>query len=421
VTSFVIWSNYPGGMYLSYRYRILPTGEQQQALARAFGCARVVYNDGLRLREGSYKAGLPHITDGKLLQLVTTEAKKTPERRWLTNVSAVVLQQSVADLNRAYHNYFQALSELKAARAQGESASLRIHRPRFKSKHDAQSVRFTANSRFRVLPNGWLRLPKVGNVRIRWSRPLPAEPSSVTITLDRAGRYHASFVVEVAEVPLPVVESVIGIDLGLSSFVTLSTAEKIDNPRWLRKRERALRHSQRSMSRKQKGSRNQERARQRLARRHGKVADARRDFHHQLSTRLVRENQVVIVETLNIAAMGRSNLAKSLADAGWGQFIRMLEYKSARVGRSLAKVDRWHPSSQICSDCGARSGPRGRTGLHVRAWTCSQCGIVHDRDVNAAKNILAAGRAVTACGPAVSPGVSRAVGDEAGTTPTVAV
>ena len=408
-------------MQLRYRYRIEPTGEQRQALARAFGCARVVYNDGLRLREASYKARLPFIADGELLRLVTTEAKKTPERMWLTSVSAVVLQQSVADLHRAYRNYFRAIEEFKTARSQGKKASLRVRRPRFKSKHHSQAVRFTANSRFRVLPNGRLRLPKVGNVRIRWSRPLPAKPSSVTITLDRAGRYHASFVVEVAEVPLPVAEGAVGIDLGLASFAALSTGEKIANPRWLRQREKALRRSQRNMSRKQKGSRNQEKARRRLARQHAKVADARRDFHHQLSTRLVREDQVVVVETLNIVALGRSNLAKSLADAGWAQFTCMLKYKAAMGRRTLVKVDRWNPSSQLCSGCGARSGPKGWTGLRLRAWTCSQCAIVHDRDVNAAKNILAAGRAVTACGPGVSPGVSRAVGDEAGTTPAVAV
>lgn len=409
------------GMQLRYRYRIEPTADQRQAFARAFGCARVVYNDGLRLREDSFKAGLPFIADSELLRLVTTEAKKTPERMWLTSVSAVVLQQSVADLHRAYRNYFRAIEVFRTERVEGRRAPLRVRRPRFKRKHHSQAVRFTANSRFRVLPNGRLRLPKVGNVRIRWSRPLPAEPSSVTITLDRAGRYHASFVVEVAEVPLPVAESAVGIDLGLSSFATLSTGEKVANPRWLRQRERALRRSQRNMSRKQKGSRNEEKARRRLARQHMKVADARRDFHHKLSTRLVRENQVVAVETLNITALGRSNLAKSLADAGWGQFTGMLGYKAAMVQRALVKVDRWYPSSQLCSGCGARSGPKGWMGLQLRAWTCSQCAIVHDRDVNAAKNILAAGRAVTACGPDARPGVSRAVGDEAGTTPVVAV
>jgi IS605 OrfB family transposase len=408
------------GVQLRYRYRMEPTAKQREALAKAFGCARVVWNDGLRLREDAYQAGLPFIPDADLMRLVTTEAKQTPERRWLSEVSAVILQQSVADLHRAYRNYFRAVAEFKAARAPGEKAVLRVHRPRFKSKHHGQAVRFTANSRFRVLPNGRLRLPKVGEVRIRWSRPLPADPSSVTVTLDRAGRYHASFVVKVAGVSLPAVESAVGIDLGLTTFAALSTGEKVVNPRWLRQRERALRRSQRNMSRKQNGSRNQEKARRRLARQHAKAADARRDFHHQLSTRLIRENQAVYVETLNIAALGRSALAKSLADAGWSQFTRMLVYKASMAGRTIIKVDRWHPSSQLCSSCGGRTGPVGLSDLRVRTWTCEGCGIAHDRDVNAARNILAAGQAVTACGPGARPGASRAVGSEAGTTPGAA-
>jgi putative transposase len=402
-------------MYLRYRYRVEPTGEQRSALAKAFGCARVVYNDGLRIREDAFEAARPFVADNELLRIVTTDAKKTPERRWLAEVSAVVLQQSVADLNRAYRNYFRALAEFKATRARREKAALKVQRPRLKSKHHEQAIRFTANSRFRVLPNGRLRLPKVGGLRVRWSRPLPAEPSSVSITLDRAGRYHASFVVEVAEARLPAAEGAVGIDLGLSSFATLSTGEVVANPRWLRQRARALRRSQRNMSRKQKGSKNHEKARRKLARQHAKVADSRRDFHHQLSTRLVREHQAVIIETLNIAALGRSNLAKSVADAGWGQFTSMLAYKATMGGRMLVKVDQWYPSSQLCSVCGARSGPRGRPGLRLRAWTCCECGTLNDRDVNAARNLLAAGRAATACGPGVRPCASWAVGVEAGT------
>jgi putative transposase len=196
------------GMHL--RYRVEPTGEQRSALAKAFGCVRVVYNDGLRIREDAFKAALPFVPDNELLRIVTTEAKKTPERRWLAEVSAIVLQQSVADLNRAYRNYFRALAEFKATRARGEKAALKVQRPRLKSKRHEQAIRFTANSRFRVLPNGRLRLPKVGDLRVRWSRPLPAEPSSVSITLDRAGRYHASFVVEVAEAQLPAAEGALG-------------------------------------------------------------------------------------------------------------------------------------------------------------------------------------------------------------------
>jgi putative transposase len=403
------------GMQTRYRYRLDPDAAQRQALARAFGCARVVYNDGLRLREDAYKAGLPYPSDGEVQHRVVTLAKQTPERAWLAEVSSVVLVQSVNDLHRAYRNYFRAVKEYKAARARGEQATLKARKPRFKAKHHDQAVRFTRNSRFRVLPSGRLRLPKVGDLKVRWSRPLPAEPSSVTVTLDGAGRYHASFVVEVARQPLPPVEGAVGVDLGLSSFAAFSNGEQVANPRWLRQREKALRRSQRNLSRKQKGSKNAEKARRRLARQHAKVADARRDFHHQLSTRLVRDNQAVCVETLNIAGLGRSNLAKSLADAGWGQFTAMLAYKAERYGRELVRVDRFYPSSQTCSACGHRGGPSGRAGLKVRTWTCPACGATHDRDLNAAKNVLAAGLAVAACGPDVRPGASRAVGVEAGT------
>jgi putative transposase len=400
-------------MQIRYRYRLHPTPTQCQALARAFGCARVVYNDGLRLREDLYRAGRPYVGDTELSRRVITLAKRTPERAWLGEVSAVVLQQSLADLDRAYRNYFRAVKELKAARARGEKAKLKVHKPRFKSKHHEQAVRFTRNSRFRVTLGGRLSLSKVGDLLVCWSRPLPAQPSSVTVTLDGAGRYHASFVVDVSKAPLPATtDDAVGIDLGLTAFATLSTGEKVDNPRWLRQREKALRRSQRNMSRKQKGSKNREKARKRLARQHARVADARLDFHHQLSTQLIRENQTVCLETLNVAGLGRSNLAKSISDAGWRQFSNMLAYKADLYGRTLVKVDQWYPSSQLCSACGHRDSPKP---LKVRDWDCSACGAHHDRDVNAAKNILAAGLAVAACGGGARPGASQAVAGEAGT------
>jgi IS605 OrfB family transposase len=405
-------------MQLRYRFRLHPTPAQRKALAKAFGCARVVYNDGLRLREEAHRAGLPWVSDGDLLRLVTTEAKRTPDWAWLAEVSAVVLQQSVADLHRAYRNYFAALAEMKTERAKGnKQVKLRVHKPRLKRRHYDQTIRFTANSRFRVLSNGRLRLPKVGDLRVRWSRELPSSPSSVTITLDGAGRYYASFVVQIQEAPLPWTPAQVGIDLGLTHFATLSTGEKLTNPLWLRQRQRALRRAQRSLSRRQKGN-NRDKQRRKVARLHARVADARLDFHHQLSARLIRENQAVVAEKLNMAALGRSNLARSIHDAGWSSFVAMLEYKAALSGRRVVRIDQWHPSSQLCSTCGQRNGPKGLGALKVRTWTCLACGTEHDRDVNAALNILAAGRAVAACGPDVRPPAMVAAGLEAGTTLT---
>ena len=412
-------------MHLRYRYRLEPTTEQRQALARVFGCARVVYNDTLRLREEAHKAGRPFVPDGEVLRLVTTQAKRTPERAWLGEVSAVVLQQSVADLHRAYRNYFRALSAVKAERARGNKAKLCVRKPRLKSKRGEQAVRFTANSRFRVRPNGRLSLPRIGDVAVRWSRELPAMPSSVTVTLDCTGRYHASFVVEVARQPLPGVRREVGVDLGLHVLAALSDGTTVANPRWLRQAELRLRRAQRTLSRRREGSANWHKAKRRVARLHAHVADARRDLHHQLSSRLIRENQAVYLEDLNVAALGRSHLAKSLADAGWSQFTAMLIYKAELHGRTVIRLDRWYPSSQLCSACGARTGPKGQTDLKIRAWTCSACAASHDRDVNAARNILAAGRAVAACGGHVRPGISLAVaaipsGTEAGTIPGTA-
>jgi putative transposase len=397
-----------GTRTLRYRYRIEPDAEQRHALARAFGCTRVVYNDGLRLREDAYKAGLPYIGDTELQRRVITLAKRTPERAWLAEVSSVVLVQSINDLHR---DYFRALAEVKAARAKGQKATRKVRKPKFKSKRDDQAIRLTRNG-FRLRDNQ-LDLAKIGIVCVRWSRPLPAAPSAVTVMLDRAGRYHASFVVEVRTTPLPAVASEVGLDLGLTLFAALSTGEKIANPRWLRSREKALRRSQRRLSRKQRGSKDREKAKRRLAKQHARVADARRDFHHQLSTKLIRDSQAVYVEDLNVEGLGRSNLAKSVRDAGWGQFTAMLAYKADLSGRTLVKVDRWFPSSQVCSACGHRDGPKP---LKVRAWTCPMCGAIHDRDVNAARNILAAGLAATACGGDVRPGRALAIAGEAGTT-----
>ena len=381
-------------MQLRYNFRLYPTPGQRAALARAFGCARVVFNDGLRARQEAHAAGLPHISDGELSKRIITEAKKTPERAWLSEVSAVVLQQALADLNTAYRNFFASVT--------GKRKGPKVAPPRFRSKRDnRQAIRFTRNARFAVTAGGRLRLPKIGDVPVRWSRSLPSEPSSVTVVKDAAGRYFASFVVEAGTEPLPETAAEAGIDLGLTHFAVLSDGRKIDNPRFLRRAARRLRKAQQALSRKQKGSNNRAKAVARVAKAHARVADARRDFTHKLSTQIIRENQAVVVEDLAVKGLARTRLARSVHDAGWGRFTAMLAYKAARYGRTLVKADRWFPSSKLCSACGAVAGSMP---LNVRSWACP-CGAVHDRDVNAAKNILAAGRAerLNACGGTVRP------------------
>ncbi|MDZ5446310.1 transposase [Micromonospora sp. 4G57] len=369
-------------MQLRYNYRVYPTPAQQASLGRAFGCARVVFNDGLRARQQAREAGEAYLSDGDLSKRVITQAKRTPEREWLGEVSAVVLQQALADLNTAYRNFFTSLS--------GKRKGRKVAPPRFRSRKDnRQAIRFTANARFKVLDNSRLRLPKIGDLAVRWSRRLPAPPTSVTVIRDAAGRYFASFVVQTSDEPLPPVDAEVGIDLGLTHFAVLSNGKKIAAPKFLRRAARKLRRLQQDLSRKQPGSNNRSKAVVKVARAHARVADTRRDWQHKLSTRIIRDNQAVYVEDLCVTGLGRTRLAKSVHDAGWASFTGMLEYKAARHGRTFARVDRFFPSTRMCSDCGRIND---NMALSVRAWDCP-CGSTHDRDVNAAKNVLAAGRA----------------------------
>ncbi|TQF07319.1 IS200/IS605 family element transposase accessory protein TnpB [Kitasatospora acidiphila] len=346
-------------MQLRYSFRLYPNGPQRSALARAFGCARVVYNDALRTREDARAAGEAFPKIGDLSKALITEAKKTMERAWLAEVSAVVLQQSLRDLDTAYRNFFDGLTGKRP----------RMGAPRFKSRKDnRQAVRFTANARWKVTAGGDLSLPKIGDVRVKWSRSLPSVPSTVTVIKDAAGGYFASFVVDSdpgADL-LPEATGVVGIDLGLTHFAVLSDGTKIDSPRFLRRAEKRLKKAQRDLSRKAKGSRNRDKARVKVARAHARVADARREFHHQLSTWLLRENQAVAVEDLAVKALARTRMAKSVHDAGWSAFVAMLEYKAVKFGRTLVRIGRFEPTSQVCSACGIKDGPKP---LSVRAWT----------------------------------------------------
>jgi putative transposase len=396
-------------MQLRYAFRLYPQPGQRLALARAFGCARVVYNDAVRAREDARAAGEPFPKAAELSQKLITEAKRTPGRSWLGEVSSVVLQQSLRDAESAYRNFF---ASLKGRRKGAKSGA-----PRFKSRKDSrQSIRFTANARWSIIGSGKLNLPKIGAVKVQWSRALPARPSSVTVIKDAAGRYFASFVIDTDPAAdtarMPDTDRTVGIDLGLTHFAVLSDGTKIDSPRFLRRAEKKLKRTQQELSRKQKGSRNREKARLKVARAHAQVADARKDFCHQLSTKLIRENQAIGVENLAVKGLARTRLAKSVHDAGWAQFVHMLEYKAARYGRTLVKIGRFEPTSQTCSTCGVKDGPKP---LHIREWTCTACGTLHDRDHNAAINIkTAAGLAVTACGAPVRPGLVPAQREETG-------
>ncbi|WP_329082123.1 RNA-guided endonuclease InsQ/TnpB family protein [Streptosporangium sp. NBC_01469] len=391
-------------MQLRYNFRLYPSPGQRHALARAFGCARTVFNDGLRLRQDARMRGLPYISDGELSKHVITRAKATPQRAWLGEVSAVLLQQALADLNVAYRNFFSSVT--------GKRKGRKVAAPRFRSRKDSrQVVRFTRNARFAVTAGGRLRLPKIGEVEVRWSRALPSDPSSVTVVKDSAGRYFASFVVETSNEPLPETGPEIGIDLGLTHFAITSDGRKVANPRFLRRAAKQLRKAQKALSRKKKGSANRAKAKLRVARAYAKVTDTRRDFAHTLSTTLIRDNQAVYVEDLAVSGLARTRLAQSVHDAGWSQFVAMLEYKAKRYGRHFGKIDRWFPSSKLCSACETITDSMP---LNVRSWTCP-CGAGHDRDVNAAINILAAGQAerLNDCGARVGPGAIPAPREEA--------
>ncbi|MDP9845786.1 RNA-guided endonuclease InsQ/TnpB family protein [Streptosporangium lutulentum] len=402
-------------MQLRYNYRMYPNASQRQALARAFGCARTVFNDGLRARIDAHEQGLPYLSDGDLSKRVITQAKLTPQRSWLGEVSAVVLQQALADLNTAYRNFFSSLS--------GKRKGPKVAPPRFKSRKDTrQAVRFTKNARFAVTTAGKLRLPKIGDVDVRWSRSLPSDPSSVTVVKDAVGRYFASFVVETTDEPLPTSPNAVGIDLGLTHFAVLSDGRKVANPRFLRRAAKKLRKAQKALSRALPGSANRKKATLKVARAHARVSDMRNDWAHQLSTTIIRENQAVYVEDLAVSALGRTKMARSVHDAAWSRFVTMLEYKAVRHGRTFAKIGRWFPSSRLCSACGiiAASMP-----LQVREWTCS-CGAIHDRDVNAAINIKTEGARIVAAGRKPAAGTRReaetlnACGDRVRPLPAVA-
>ena len=402
-------------MQMRYRYRTEPTPAQQTQLSRVFGCCRVVFNDALRQREAAHRAGV-QLSETEIQRRVITDSKRTVERGWLAEVPSVALVQAVNDSHRAYRNFFDSRSGRRKGRKVGQ--------PRMKSrKGNRQSFRLTRNG-FRVREKGSLDIAQIGEMRVRWSRELPSEPSSVTIVREPDGRFYASFVVDVEGTPLLAVEREAGLDLGLAQLATVaasdSTRTDVVNPRCLQRKSRKLARLEREKSRREKGSNNRDKARRRVAIQHGKIVRARRDYHHKQALALVRENQVIHVEDLNIVGMVQNRrLARAINDAGWGQFVRIIRQKCDYYGRTLNTTCRWLATSKTCNACGH---VLDALPLYIRTWTCPTCGTVHDRDHNAAKNVLAAGRAerLNACGAPVSPPNKEARGDESGSTPTAA-
>ncbi|WP_257281625.1 transposase [Endozoicomonas sp. ISHI1] len=362
----------------AYKYRFYPTFEQEQLLAQTFGCVRFVYNHILRWRTDEYyKNGNSVNYNAASKQL--TELKKNPEYQWLNDVSSVPIQQSLRHQQTSFKNFWEG----------------RAKYPTFKKRHAKQSATF-ASSAFKF-KDGQIFIAKSKEpLSIRWSREPSSEPSSVTISKDRAGRYFVSMLCEFEAKAMPIRNKTVGIDLGLNDLFITSDGEKSGNPRYTKRYKQKLAYLQCQMSKKQEGSSNRAKAKLKVARLHAKIADCRMDATHKASRKLINENQVVCVESLNVKGMIKNpKLAKHIADANWGEFVRQLQYKAEWAERELVQIDRFFPSSKRCSGCGFvhESLP-----LSIREWECPECKTHHDRDINAALNIKTAGLAGLACG-----------------------
>ncbi len=371
----------------AYQYRFYPTQSQVHTLACTFGCCRFVYNWALKLRTTAY---FEH--DTRLyhhdLSAALTALKREEGTTWLAEVSSVPLQQSLRHLDKAFVNFFEHRTDY----------------PTYHKKHQKQSATYAASAF--VWNGSTLTLAKQKEpLDIAWSRSLPegCTPSSVTVSKDNAGRYFLSILVDEQIATLPITEKNLGIDVGLKSFLITSDGETIDNPKYYVRNEKKLAKLQRHHARKKKGSKNRDKARKKVACLLARIVDTRRDFQQQLSTRLIRENQTICLESLAVKNMLKNHcFAKAIQDVGWSEFARQLEYKAAWYGRTIVKIDRWYPSSKTCSGCGFLMEDMP---LEVREWVCPQCGVCHDRDINAAKNIVTEGlSALNACGGTVRRG-----------------
>jgi putative transposase len=374
----------------AYKYRFYPTAEQESLLRQTMGCVRLVYNKALAFRTDAWyqrQERVGYVQTSSML----TGWKKEVELDFLNDVSCVPLQQTLRHLTKAFENFWAGRSKY----------------PNFKKKRNGGNAEFTRSAFKWQDGKLWLAKSKEP-LDIVWSRPIPegCRPSTVTVKLDARGRWFVSLLVDDHTVkPLPKVDKSIGLDMGVTSLIATSNGDKVSNPKYFKRLYKKLRRVQKALSRKQKGSNNRYKARLKVAKVHGQITDARTDFLHKLTTQLVRENQTIAVEDLAVKNMVKNHkLANSISDAAWGELVRQLTYKCQWYGRELVKIDRYFPSSKRCGNCGHIVE---KLPLNVREWDCPKCGAKHDRDLNAANNILAAGLAVSVCGAGVRPEESK--------------
>ncbi len=380
------------GTRRAYKFRFYPSPAQAEFLGRSFGAKRWVWNKSLGLRTAVYESDGTRLSGEDLMKFLPVW-KKDPDMAWLGEVSSVVLQQTLRDQDTAFKNFFDSCT--------GKRQGPKMRYPRFKTRNSRKSLRYTKVGFTYV--NGEIRLAKMMDepLNIVWSRPLPegAAPSSVTVSQDAAGRWFISILVEEIITPLATTGGMVGVDLGVKTFAVYSDGERVEHPKLLAKKAARLARYQRVASRRkpkprQAASKNYVKAKIRVAKQHVKLADARRDFLQKTTTDLVTRLDVVVLEDLHIAGMKRNrHLVKSISDSGWGEFRTHIEYKTQWYGKRLIVIDRWHPSSKLCSTPGC-DGKNNHLKLSERSWTCSECGTLHDRDLNVAKNIRAAGLAV---------------------------
>jgi len=369
----------------SFKYRFYPTPEQEVLLRQTMGCTRLVYNRALAARTEAWYERQERVGYVETSAMLTSW-KKDENLYFLNEVSCVPLQQGLRHLQTAFANFFGGQAKY----------------PNFKKKHNGGSAEFTKSAfKFR---SGQIFLAKCAlPLAIRWSRQIPegCEPSTITVKLSPSGRWTVALLVDVKIKPLPESPNRIGIDVGITSLVALSSGEKVANPKGFKAKRAKLRRVQKTLSRKKKGSNNRYKTRLKVAKVHAEISDARDDFLHKLTARLVRENQTIAVEDLAVKNMVKNRkLSLSISDASWGELVRQLEYKCGWYGRTLVKIDRWFPSSKRCGNCGYIVD---KLPLDIREWDCPKCRTHHDRDINAAQNILAAGHAVAVCGSSVRP------------------